>query len=100
MKTLDTVLKRENNNFDFIRLLASLMVVYGHSFTLFNNSGYHEPFKVLLKTDYSGSLAVYVFFALSGCFITGSFLSGKGYWHFIRMRLFRIWPALITCIVL
>ena len=100
MKRLDTILKRDNNNFDLIRLIAALMVVFGHSFQLFNSNGYTEPIRFFLKDYYSGSLAVYIFFFLSGLFITGSFINSKRHYAFVVSRVFRIWPALIVCTVL
>src|SRR5581483_1550015 len=96
MKTLDTVLKRSHNNFDLIRLIAALMVVFGHSFDLFKSYGYHDPVNAAVHES-PGTLAVYIFFFLSGIFITQSFLNKKNHLSFARMRLFRIWPGLIVC---
>jgi len=100
MKRLDDVLTRSNNNFDIVRLVAALMVVFGHSFALFKSNNNDDPVRYLLKDDYSGSLAVYVFFFLSGLFITSSFVNAKRLDEFIFARIFRIWPGLITCILL
>ena len=98
--TLAQAIKRENNNFDLIRLIAAIAVIFGHSFVLFPANGYADPLKLLLVNDYSGTLAVYIFFFLSGIFITSSFISSKTVAHFVTMRVFRIWPALIVCILL
>ncbi|MHB8208851.1 acyltransferase family protein [Mucilaginibacter sp.] len=97
---LEKAIQRENNNFDLIRLIAALAVIFGHSFNLFPTNGYQEPISILLKNDYSGSLAVYVFFFLSGIFITSSFNKSKSPVKFVIARAFRIWPALIVCILL
>ncbi len=94
---LSEVLKRDNNNFGLVRLIAALAVLFGHSFDLFETNDYEEPVRRLLKFDYSGSLAVYVFFFLSGIFITASFVRSKTIVRFLLMRAFRIWPALIIC---
>ena len=99
MTTLETVIKRSNNNFDLIRLIAALMVIFGHSFDLFNSNGYYDPVKAVVKES-SGTLAVYIFFFMSGIFITGSFINKKDHTSFIQMRVFRIWPALIACTLL
>jgi peptidoglycan/LPS O-acetylase OafA/YrhL len=98
--TLENAIERKNNNFDFIRLIASLAVIFGHSFSIFLTNGYSEPFRQILVNNYSGSLAVYIFFFLSGIFITASFVNSKKLAHFVLMRVFRIWPALITCILI
>src|ERR1700754_722361 len=95
--TLEQAIDRENNNFNLIRLLASLLVIFGHSFYLFPTNGYHEPISGLFKGDYTGSIAVYIFFFLSGIFIVASFVNSKTFFRFIIMRVFRIYPALIIC---
>ena len=94
---LNEILKWDNNNFGLVRLIAALAVLFGHSFDLFDDNGYTEPVRHLLKFDYSGSLAVYVFFFLSGIFITASFVRSKTFVRFLLMRMFRIWSALIVC---
>ena len=98
--TLEQALSRKNNNFDLIRLLAAIAVIFGHSFYLFPSNGYTEPVKKILLIEYSGSLAVYIFFFLSGIFISSSFNNSKTFARFLLMRIFRIWPALITCVVI
>jgi peptidoglycan/LPS O-acetylase OafA/YrhL len=98
--TLQEALTRENNNFNLIRLTASIAVVFGHSWAVFQSGGNIEPFKNILKVDFSGSLAVYAFFFLSGIFITSSFDHSKTWVRFVLMRLFRIYPGLIVCILL
>ena len=98
-KTLNTLLDRGYNNFDLVRLLAALGVIFGHSFVLFHASS-EEPLRAVLHTDYSGSLAVYVFFFLSGMFVCGSYLRAKHAFDFICKRVFRIWPALLVCLML
>ncbi|MBS1635436.1 MAG: acyltransferase [Bacteroidetes bacterium] len=98
-KTLDVLLDRERNNFDVIRLLAALSVIFGHSFVLFHASS-EEPLRAVLHTDYSGSLAVYVFFFLSGFLVCGSYLRARHALDFLWKRVFRIWPALLVCLLL
>jgi peptidoglycan/LPS O-acetylase OafA/YrhL len=99
MKVLEGILKRDNNNFDLIRLIAALMVVYFHTFYLFKDSSHYDHGSFLLKGDSIGGLAVYIFFFLSGMFITSSYINLKNSYAFIIMRIFRIWPALIVCII-
>lgn len=99
MKILDSVLKRENNNFDLVRLLAALMVVLFHAFYIFKSDQPQAHTIALMQGQSLGGIAVYIFFFLSGMFITSSFISLKNNYAFIIMRVFRIWPALIVCIV-
>jgi peptidoglycan/LPS O-acetylase OafA/YrhL len=73
--TLGHAIDRKNNNFNVIRLLAAILVIFGHSFYLFPTGGYNEPLVGLLKGNYTGILAVYIFFFLSGIFIVSSFVN-------------------------
>jgi peptidoglycan/LPS O-acetylase OafA/YrhL len=98
--TLEYGLKRDNNNFDLIRLVAALLVIFGHSFSVFMKNGHEEPISLFIKSEYSGSIAVYIFFFLSGIFITSSFINSTTLVRFLLMRFFRLWPALIVCILL
>jgi len=63
LKTLDTEIKRENNNFDLIRSCAALGVILGHSFYLNNTNGCIDPVKYIISFEYTGSIAVYLFFS-------------------------------------
>lgn len=98
---LNDALRRENNNFDVVRLLGAILVVFGHSWAVFQSSELQEePFRKVLGVDYSGSLAVYSFFFLSGIYITSSFDRSKNWLRFVVMRICRIYPALIICVLL
>lgn len=98
--TLDSILDRTNNNFDLIRLCAALAVIFGHAFALHPSGGWREPVKALFGFTYSGSIAVDVFFFLSGILVTGSFSQAKSITRFCLMRFARIWPGLIVCLVI
>jgi peptidoglycan/LPS O-acetylase OafA/YrhL len=98
--TLEQSINRKNNNFNLIRLLAAVSVVYAHSFSLFPSNGYSDPVKKILLDDDTGALAVMTFFFLSGIFITASFNNSKSLTRFTLMRVFRIYPALIICTII
>ncbi len=99
-KNLEHCLKRQNNNYDLIRLLAAITVIVFHAFYLFKGThgiAVNTPLEQIRQS--SGSLAVYVFLFLSGMFITASFIKSQNSLVFIIMRVFRIWPALIVCVI-
>jgi peptidoglycan/LPS O-acetylase OafA/YrhL len=98
--TLDFAIQRSNNNYNLIRLIAAILVIYGHSFILFPSNGYIDPVTIFLKDEYSGSLSVEIFFFLSGIYISHSYSNSTTKLRFCIMRIFRIWPALIICIIL
>ena len=92
---LSELLKKENNNLDVFRLVAACMVIYGHAYAVAPQAGRVDAVARLLGHDYSGSLAVKIFFFLSGLVVTNSLLQKRNVVHFAIARFFRIWPALI-----
>ncbi len=92
------------SNFDFIRLLASLSVVYVHSITSLR--GTELPIEesdflcyVTRGNFYLGELAVNCFFTLSGFLITQSWLSSKSTWDYLVRRVLRIYPAFLATVL-
>ncbi|HEX4444133.1 MAG TPA: acyltransferase [Galbitalea sp.] len=77
------------NNFDGIRLLAALAVLVGHGFIL--TDVHPVPALAGIPID---TLAVSVFFVVSGYLITGSWQNIRNARVFIRHRFLRIFPAL------
>ncbi len=96
---LSELLKKENNNLDVFRLVAACMVIYGHAYAVVPQAGYVDVVARLLGHDYSGSLAVKIFFFLSGLVVTNSLLHKRDVLHFAIARFFRIWPALVLVTV-
>ena len=88
---MDTTKRR--NNFDFLRFLAALYVIIKHSFDLLDET--FSPQEIL-----KGAVAVPVFFLISGFLITGSAISSKSIKNYLWKRIIRIYPALITVILL
>lgn len=83
-----------DNCFDILRHLAALTVIYSHHFAL---SGLDEP--ELFGLTSLGSIAVYIFFAISGFLITQSFERRKSTLEYARKRFFRIYPGLFICLI-
>lgn len=82
-----------DNNFNLIRIIAALAVLFSHSFALATGNGSAEP----LRTGYGltfGDIAVDIFFVASGFLVTGSLLSRNGVIAFVWARVLRIYPAL------
>jgi peptidoglycan/LPS O-acetylase OafA/YrhL len=93
---LSHILRKENNNLDIFRVIAAVMVIYGHAYALLPTEGSIDPIGKLLKFDYSGSLAVKIFFFLSGLVVTNSLIQNRNIKQFLISRFFRIWPAFIV----
>lgn len=75
---------RRINNFDGLRLLAAMMVVYGH---------------VTADTTGTDGLRVLLFFSIGGYLLAGSWDSDPHPGRFLLRRFLRIWPAFATMVV-
>lgn len=97
---LSQVLKRDSNNLDLVRLIAACLVIYGHAnaFVPPERAG-GDWVASLLGFDYSGSLAVKVFFFLSGLVVANSLIERKSLLQFAIARFLRVWPALAFVLV-
>ena len=97
---LSEVLKRGSNNFDLLRILLAILVLYSHVF-VFTKSGSVDIMKNFGIS--SGALAVSTFFFLSGLLVTNSLFKNNSFEAFnvfAVSRILRIWPALITVVVI
>ena len=89
---------RDENNFDFLRLVFSSAVIFSHSFPL---TGKEEIFTVLTNNQLGlGGLSVNVFFALSGYLIFISLKHSKTIKNYLWKGLLRLYPALIVLIAI
>jgi peptidoglycan/LPS O-acetylase OafA/YrhL len=82
------------NNFDAIRLTAALTVLVAHSWPLTGRT--HPPALAGIPIF---TLAVYVFFAVSGYLIAVSWKNSRSIPGFLRRRVFRIFPALVLVVI-
>lgn len=100
---LEEILQRRNNNLDLFRLLAAVAVIFGHSY-LFPPASQppaHWDLFTLVRYPgvYCGSVAVKVFFFISGLLVTASLMRKGSVPGFLLGRFFRIWPALLVLLV-
>ena len=93
----EPVERRKDNNFDFLRFLAALLVVTSHSFWLY---GGPYPELALFGDTAIGTLAIYMFFVISGYLISASWQHSRGTLDFAAKRVIRVFPALIVAIML
>jgi peptidoglycan/LPS O-acetylase OafA/YrhL len=85
------------NNFDALRLIAALSVVFSHSFLIAEGSEAHEPFIWLTGNQcVVGLTGVFVFFAISGYLVTESYCRRPSPPQFALRRVARIWPGLLV----
>jgi len=84
------------NNFDFLRLVAALTVIFSHSWLIAYGTQRDEP---LVRATHNqcplGLVGVFVFFVISGYLVTESYCRAPRPAGFVLRRLMRIYPALI-----
>lgn len=94
------LIKRDENNLDLIRLVASLSVIVYHSFALNPQWGITDPVKNFFGYMTTGGLAVKIFFFISGLLVTNSLLSRNSTIHFIVSRSLRVFPGLAFVVMM
>lgn len=85
---------RRANNFDGLRVIGALMVLFGHAYELTGRRGQGPS---LLGIPVHG-LGVYIFFSISGYLITASWLRSRNLWTYATARVLRIFPGLIAVV--
>ncbi len=80
---------RSANNFDGLRLVAALLVMYGHQGQMTGGA------------DSSGTMGMrtLAFFAISGFLVAGSWQADPHAWRFLVRRFLRVWPAYAVMIL-
>jgi peptidoglycan/LPS O-acetylase OafA/YrhL len=91
-----------DNGFNLVRLIAALLVVLYHCFSL--NPAHPnkpDPFTdILAPVTNIGTIAVGVFFMISGIFISRSWMHDPHLPRFFLRRVARIMPGLFVCVTL
>lgn len=87
------------NNYQLLRFLAALMVLYGHSYALTALRRSHDLVVRYLGFTYSGAIGVDIFFVVSGFLVTGSYLARRDVSDFMKSRVLRIFPGLGVCLL-
>lgn len=93
---LSSLTSGKNNNYNLIRILAALAVLFGHSFALLKQP---EPLGQDLGISL-GSIAVDLFFIASGFLVTVSLLRRPSLRDYLLARALRIYPALLVVLLL
>jgi len=89
-----------DNNFDLLRLLAAISVIFSHCFLIAEGSDAHEPLILLTgRQSILGLAGVFVFFTISGFLVTQSFEATGSPLRFLAKRALRIFPGLFAALV-
>lgn len=88
-----------NNNLNLMRMIAAFAVLVSHAWPLDQGIGTEEPLRTIFDKSL-GTLAVYVFFVISGFLITASFQRSTTIRRFLAARFLRLFPGLLVSLVL
>lgn len=99
MIRLGAVAVGRDNNFNLIRVTAAAAVLVSHAWPIALGPDALQPLQRMIGHTL-GELAVFVFFAVSGFFISASFARSAGVIDFIRARVLRLFPCLAVALVL
>ena len=90
-----TALPARQNNFDALRLVAAISVIFSHSFLIAEGTQNRE-WLILLTGNQCilGLTGVFIFFAISGFLVTQSFEQTPNPLHYLAKRALRIFPGL------
>jgi peptidoglycan/LPS O-acetylase OafA/YrhL len=90
-----------DNNFDVLRLLAAISVIFSHSFLIADGNVNREPLIWLTgRQSILGLAGVFVFFAISGFLVTQSWERTASAPRYFAKRALRIFPALVVALIL
>ncbi len=91
--------KGRDNNLTLLRAVAAIAVLVSHSYVLTTGSPASEPLRTWIGMT-PGSIAVDVFFVLSGFLVTASICKSRDVLDFAIARCLRIFPALLIVLLI
>jgi peptidoglycan/LPS O-acetylase OafA/YrhL len=97
MLYLSETCQGRDNNLNLIRVLAAIAVLVSHAYPIALGPGTPEPLLQTLERSL-GTLAVEMFFIISGFLIAQSYDRSSSNLRFAIARVLRLWPALIVSI--
>ncbi|MCZ4273354.1 acyltransferase family protein [Maritalea porphyrae] len=98
-KTIEDYMDGRNNNYNLLRFLAAFSVVWSHAAIVVGGNDAVEPLSVELGYTL-GSLAVNVFFVISGFLMAQSYLRSNDIWKYAAARVLRLIPGLFVAALL
>ena len=94
-------MSERNNNFDALRLVAAIAVIFSHSFLIAEGTDAHEPLIWLSgRQCILGLCGVFVFFAISGFLVTESYERTVSPLDYLAKRALRIFPGLFVAVTI
>lgn len=99
-RTLEQAMAAKGDNLLLLRLIAASAVIYGHSYAISGIPGAADHLTRQGWGLYSGTIAVQIFFVVSGFLVTGAWLRRPDLAFFLQSRALRIVPAYLACLAI
>ncbi len=99
-RSLEECIESGRDNILQLRLVAALLVIFGHSCLTGSSVIQYDPVYALLPRMLGHLAGLCAFFLISGMLITLSWHRRPDVPRFIRARFLRIWPAFAACMLL
>jgi peptidoglycan/LPS O-acetylase OafA/YrhL len=102
-QSFGAIIQSHRNNFNLVRLILAILVVFYHAFALNTQGAKPDPlteFLLRFANIDAGRIAVDLFFVISGVFVTQSWLRNPDVFYFFIRRFARIVPAVFVCATL
>ena len=97
-RSVATCMAARQDNFLLLRFIAASLVIFGHSWAIGVNPTGETDWLGQQTKLFSGTLAVHIFFFISGFMVTMSYERRHSLSAFAKARLLRIFPALFVCV--
>lgn len=97
---VEHITQNRHNNFNLLRLIFAILVLFSHSFELIDGNTSREILTSIFHTISFGELAVDGFFLLSGYLIVQSWQSFPQPGQFLKKRILRIYPGFIAATII
>lgn len=91
---------QHHNQFDKIRILAALGVIFSHHFNLTGSSGPFWLENRWLNWAFLGGVSVMVFLSISGYLVTLSWYRNPRLLPYLWSRFLRIWPGMLGSVLM
>jgi peptidoglycan/LPS O-acetylase OafA/YrhL len=99
-RSLEECIESGRDNILLVRLVAALLVIYGHSGIGGGDMGPYDFVRWISPDLLTHLVGLFAFFLLSGILVPLSYIRTPHLSRFLRARVLRIWPALAVCILL
>jgi len=96
--SIGSYLVGRSNNFNLLRLVAAVMVIWSHSWALLPNGLASDPLVRSIGMGWAG-IAVNAFFAISGFLIVRSYITHDSLRVYLQARVLRIMPGLSVAVL-